>query len=879
MTPIPAPSASPSPPASARWWPAVGALVVLLVGLVLTAELARREAAQTRVAAEELQRSLSDAAQARLRGALGRAAESLRSMQTVFLSNDQVDQSIFDRYQDNLRDSGMLPGHVVTAFARRRIEDGRPTYRYESLTPRAGNEVLLGFDAASQPENLRALERARDSDAPTLSAPFALRQFEGHAQEQALGVTVRLPVYSHGQAPTQVAERREREIGALALSLRLQPMVEQVLDGRILEFMQVELCDLEGGQPLHAAAGSPAAADAQVRLVEFGGRRWELRMWPRPEAMPRSDARAVVGGGIAISALLALLLWSLASTHQRAVELGGQMRSRFGESEARFRTLNELLPALVLLVDARSGDIVYANQAARRHLGAVVGQPLRSVFVDGAAGELALSVAEGGPAWDGREVQVSSLGGELLWVSASLAAVDVDGSRHLLMVASDTTEQRRLTERLVHQAAHDSLTGLCNRREFERRLQHALALLDAGAGSRRGGFALLYIDLDQFKLVNDLSGHMAGDQLLIELTLAMQRQLRPEDLLARLGGDEFGLLAAGTGEDDAVALAERMRACIEQVMFVWEGRTYTVSASIGVVVVDHPGATLKDLLAWADSACYQAKDNGRNRTHVYRDDGDSTRRQGEMEWANRLRQALEDGRLLLDYQEVRPLHAQAGDAGVHVELLLRLCDEQGQVVPPGAFLPAAERYGLMPAVDRWVIQTALAGFDRLHPAGAALATCAINLSGASIEDEGLADFILGCLAQHRIPPQRLCLEITETVAVRNLMRVAIVIERLRAAGCRIALDDFGAGMSSFGYLKNLPVDAIKIDGSFVRDVTRDPMSRAIVDAVTRIGHQLGLRVVAEWVDDPRTLAALHEIGVDDGQGFALHRPERVLFMR
>ncbi|WP_372016549.1 bifunctional diguanylate cyclase/phosphodiesterase [Pseudoxanthomonas sp. 10H] len=858
------------------------AALVLVAGLLLTAGVAHREWQEAHAVAGAMQRSLADAARNRVLAPLESASHMLRAMQTVFLSNDRIDQALFVQYQDNLRTHDRVPGFVATAFARRAagaMPGGRPAYRYELVSPLAGNEALYGLDIATQPRNLSALLAARDADAPTLSAPFPLLQFDHARDDLARGITLRLPVYSHGPRPRTVAARRAREIGALAVSLRLEPMLRQALHGRILEHMHLEIVDLDA-PPQDAAVfvhgPTPATAPAQVRGIEFGGRRWELRMWPRGAAADLDETRAVLIAGTTISVLLALLMLSLATTQRRALELGRRMSARFGESEARFRVLNELLPALVLLADGRDGRVVYANQAARQHLGAVLDAPLVSLFANPLLGGQAMAEAAAGGSWASQEAMVVAADGESFWASASLAHVEVDGTPHLLMVATDTSEQRALTERLRYQAAHDGLTELSNRREFERRLQMAL---DSRAGRfGESAFALLYIDLDQFKLINDLSGHMAGDQLLVQLAHAMRQHLRPGDVLARLGGDEFGLLAFDVDADGAQVLAERLRRCVEAVMFVWQARTYAVSASIGMVLVDRDGCTLKDLLAWADSACYQAKEAGRNRVCTYREDEDTTRRRSEMEWANRLRWALEQDRLLLDYQEVVPL-APAGEAGTHIELLLRLREEDGTVFLPGAFLPAAERYGLMPAVDRWVIRTALAHFARLHPCGRSLRTCAINLSGASIEDEGLADFILDSITEFGVPARRICLEITETVAVRNLLRVVGVIERLRAAGCRIALDDFGAGMSSFGYLKNLPVDVIKIDGSFVRDLGSDPMSRAIVNAVAQIGHQRGLKVVAEWVDGEHTLAVLRELGVDYGQGFILHRPQRVVFQR
>jgi EAL domain-containing protein (putative c-di-GMP-specific phosphodiesterase class I) len=312
---------------------------------------------------------------------------------------------------------------------------------------------------------------------------------------------------------------------------------------------------------------------------------------------------------------------------------------------------------------------------------------------------------------------------------------------------------------------------------------------------------------------------------------------------------------------------------------MWEQRSYSITASIGGAMIEQTGIRLHELFAQADTACYMAKELGRNRVHFYSEHDDETaRRRSEMDWANRLRWAAEEHRLLLKYQELWPLKPDAS-GGPRIELLLRFRDESGRLVVPGAFIPAAERYGLMPVIDRWVIETALAHFDQLHPSGAALQLATINLSGASIEDDALADRIVELLSEHKVDPARVCFEITETVAVRNLSQVARFMQRLRAVGCKVALDDFGAGMSSFGYLKNLPVDIIKIDGSFIRDMLGDPVSYAMVRAATDIGHQLGLQVVAEWVTSEEIMQALRELGVDLAQGFALHEPELVPFQR
>jgi diguanylate cyclase (GGDEF)-like protein/PAS domain S-box-containing protein len=815
----------------------------------------------------------------------------LRSVQTVFLASEDITPAEFANLYDNLRPRAEFPSLQALAYAHRESDAHRDHYISTLVQPLAGNERVVGLDIVAQPSNLAAVLASRDSDQVAMSAPFRLVQAGSPGLgDVGDGVTMRLPVYTPGAPPRTLAERRARMRGSIAASFLARSLIADAIPPANLERIRVVVTDESaGGQVLYvsaAAAGGMATQQGIEHELRFGGRDWRIAMQPRqPVVAALGWSQSLLWPGLLASTLLALLVWSVANTRRRALELGWRMSHRFRESEQRFRILNDLLPALVLLARREDGCIIYANQAACRRLGEHIeqGVSLDSLFEDPALRQQLRQAPDApiatGPmpdeGWDNVEAVLVSLGGDRFWVATSIARIRIGDEDRMLMVASDISEQRQLTELLGHQASHDNLTELYNRREFERHVRRALQAVAPDAPAR----ALLYIDLDQFKLINDTSGHLAGDQLLSQLALVMSDLMRPGDVLARLGGDEFGVLVQQAADGDAVALAERLRLRIEGHIYIWEQRSYTISASIGVVMLDQPGMTLREVLAQADTACYVAKDHGRNRIHVFSgQDAETIRRRGEMEWANRLRWVIEEGRLLLDYQEVQPL--QPGPPqDPHIELLLRLRDEDGRIAMPGAFLPAAERYGLVPQLDRWVIAEAISHFDRLHASGRAPGRCSLNLSAATLEDEGLGDYVLGLIRQHGVAPERLCFEITETEAVRNLARAVRFIEQLRAFGCQVALDDFGAGMSSFGYLKNLPVDVIKIDGSFIRDVEVDPMSRSIVDAITEIGHQRGLEVVAEWVDSERLVETLRALGVDYGQGYALHRPEPVLYQR
>lgn len=426
------------------------------------------------------------------------------------------------------------------------------------------------------------------------------------------------------------------------------------------------------------------------------------------------------------------------------------------------------------------------------------------------------------------------------------------------------------TARLVYQASHDALTGLINRREFEERLEHML--LSAQQQSRE--HALCYMDLDQFKVINDSCGHAAGDELLRQLALLLKGKLRERDTLARLGGDEFALLLENCSIPDALAVADMFRAEVQRFRFKWGDRIFTVGMSVGMVAINRDSGTAASLLSAADAACYVAKDRGRNQIHIYESrDLDLVRHRGEMQWVTRIQRALEEHRLRLSWQEIRPTQS-VGNPPRHVELLLRMVDDDGSEILPMAFIPAAERYAIMPALDSWVIEETLrVCHGYLQTKRTLHCMFAINLSGASLKDPEFRRMLLARLHENPVLGPHLCFEITETAAIGNLAVVNDFIDALREFGCRFALDDFGSGLSSFNYLKNLKVDYLKIDGAFVRDIASNAIDRSMVEAIHRIGHQMGLKTVAEYVESDQTLAVLRQIGVDYVQGNGVHRPE------
>jgi len=439
-----------------------------------------------------------------------------------------------------------------------------------------------------------------------------------------------------------------------------------------------------------------------------------------------------------------------------------------------------------------------------------------------------------------------------------------------VLVFADVTESRELNRRLSYHASHDVLTGLVNRREFESRLERALK----SAKARETSYALCYLDLDQFKIVNDTAGHSAGDALLGQVGQLLKSKVRWRDTLSRIGGDEFGVLLEACSLDEALRTAESLREAVRNSRFVWEDRSFRLGVSIGVVPIAPENEDVASVLSAADSACQAAKEQGRNRVHCFEEnDIDLMRRRREMQWAARINAALEESRFDLYRQTIMPL--QAEETGLHYEILLRMRDEQGKVVAPDNFIAAAERYGLTPSIDRWVVENTFRWLVSEADEREKLAMCSINLSGQSLGDDKFLPFVIEQFHRSGLDASRICFEITETAAIASFSHANRFIQALRELGCKFALDDFGTGLSSFGYLKHFPVDFLKIDGGFVKEILRDKIDREMVRAINEVGHLTNKRTIAEFAENEEIITMLRNLGVDYAQGYGVAMPQRI----
>lgn len=436
------------------------------------------------------------------------------------------------------------------------------------------------------------------------------------------------------------------------------------------------------------------------------------------------------------------------------------------------------------------------------------------------------------------------------------------------LVFRDVSQAHELAQQLSYQTTHDALTGLFNRHEFEYQVKQAIRDVEISGRVH----SLLHMDVDQFKVINDTCGHVAGDELLKLYSVQLSELLRQGDILARVGGDEFEVLLENCSVQQALHVAGKIQEMTRQFRFVWGGNTFSIGVSIGLIGIDRDSDSVMSILSHVDAACHMAKEVGRNNIYVH-DEADQAlhARHGEMQWTPRITKALEEQRMVLYYQPI--VHSDAlTDLSSHYEILIRMLDESGNLIPPGSFLPAAERYNLIATIDHWVISTYFRWLAE-HPAHLkALEFGSVNLSGRSLGDEGCLIHIENQLREFAIPAEKICFEITETEAIGNLTKAQYFIERLKGHGCNFALDDFGSGLSSYAYLKNLPVDFLKIDGVFVKDIASDPTNHAMVESINHIGHVMGRKTIAEFVENQAIVQILGELGVDYMQGYGIAKP-------
>ncbi len=551
---------------------------------------------------------------------------------------------------------------------------------------------------------------------------------------------------------------------------------------------------------------------------------------------------------------------------------------RLQESENRFRALYDNTPAMFFTID-KNNVMTSVNKFGAEKLGYHVDDLVGCSVMDIILGEdrdnyqanieSCFLDQDNVHDWEIRKVKKV---GSIIWGRESARVINnIDGDENLLIVSEDITDAHKLSQQLSYQAKHDRLTDLFNRQEFELRLENLIAN-DMVGGEEH---ALCYMDLDQFKVINDTCGHLAGDELLRQLGELFKLKLRKKDTLARLGGDEFGMLIENCSLSQAEGLAQDVRKLVERFHFVWTDKRFSISISIGLVPINNSAGSSSEILSAADAACYAAKEAGRNRVHTYHtQDTDLAVLQGEMQWVSKINRALDEARLRLYLQPIISLKDNNSEQERY-ECLIRMVDEDGAIIPPGAFLPAAERYDLSVKLDRWVFDSAYAWMENLSDKCKSLISCAINLSGHSLSDEAFLNHIDRKLDVGNVPASDICFEITETVAISRLSNATRFIDIVKKKGCSFALDDFGSGVSSFGYLKNLPVDFLKIDGMFVRDMVDDPIDLAMVKSINEIGHLMGKKTIAEFVENEEILGCLKKLGVDYAQGYHIGKPREI----
>ncbi len=812
--------------------------------------------------------------------AFGQEIERSQPYVRAILQLRLIEQDEKAAYEESFHDAGFPTFAIRTARIDGRSVHGPARARYmplnfvEPLDP--GLARHLGLDFFSVPEFKAALDQAVHSG-EVAAAPATMLGSDTFVLFKA--------VYKGFFVPETPRERIAQAHGAYALLIDAPAFLADV-PGR------------EMGLGLRLSAWNAARETVLFEREQPPSQDWVARLLPdhRGEAViSLGPARFRIAIDVArngsvfhpaqwATVILTFLGLYLAAvlvvyTRLRAAEAAREAKEQLFEEKERAQVTLQSIGEAVITTDP-TGVVDFLNPAAEQLTGwradEAAGRHLNEIFSlvsesDGTA--LPDPIARALRDHDESEaaaIMVRSDGATIAVIENAAAISDSDGNfTGAALIVRDVSRERNLLREMAFQATHDPLTRLINRRQFEREL--AAVIDDAlNADSQH---ALMYIDLDQFKAINDSCGHLAGDQLLKQVAGHLGENIRKLDRLARLGGDEFGVLLRDCTVDKALQVAEALRHDIKGLRLHWEDKTFRISLSIGVVAISRHSGNLEEVLRAADAACYVAKDQGRNRVHFYQpDDTMLARRSSDMQWLQRLREAIDNDQLVLWGQTIFPL-GQDGTRPPMCELLVRMLDDNGRVVPPMTFIPAAERFNLMFDLDLWVIGSAfrqLTELWRRQPEDRRIFT--INLSGQSLDHPDLEDAVRELETRYRVDPHRICFEITETSVIANMDRALALMDSLRRRGFLFALDDFGTGLSSFAYLKKLPVDYLKIDGEFVRDILDDPVDKAMVDTIKRIGGVLGMTTIAEAIEDAETCQLLTAMGIDYGQGYHLARP-------
>lgn len=725
----------------------------------------------------------------------------------------------------------------------------------------------------------------------------------GHATRAADGTPVR---FTGSIADITEGKRHQLQLKAenawLAKFAESPPLAEFVntiaLTGtELFEDVELTLWMLDADSELHVfpaahahqldtrALRALALQPALVRTVEKGDADWP---WQEEQGLQRILLKVVAQEGIVERVVISVAYPAHRPAHRHEnyfMETAGrllclaldQLRQRTNAQRQRvlFENLFQGSPEAMVILD--SEDVVLDvnprfTDVFQYSVDECVGRPLNELIVPTEFAREAQALSSSAKRGDNvsRETFRCRKDGSMVPVSILGAPVTASGMEaKYFAVYRDQSRLHEAAQRLDHQSRHDQLTGLPNRYEFERAVQRALEFSAEGHAS----VGVLYFDLDQFKVINDTAGHARGDQVLQEVVHRLRALVNAPHQLARLGGDEFGVLIVNGCQEDCEQMAHQIRERLGHAPFQLEERLFNITASFGVVAVDADSAIdPHEMLSLADSACFLAKERGRNRVQVHNaTDGGVVQRREEMDWISRLNEALAEDRFLLHFQRIAPVGNN--ERGDHCEILLRMVDREGKPVPPGVFIPPAERFNLMPRIDRWVLQRVFSRLGTRALEDQRHLVVAVNISGNTLSDESLPEFVVSLFEQHAVRPQSICFEITETAAIANFEDALKFIAVVHKLGSTVALDDFGSGLSSFRYLKEIAPDYLKIDGSFVREIAHSRTDYSMVEAINRVGKIMGVRTIAEFVEDDQIMEALRRIGVDYAQGYGLHRPE------